>query len=146
MQVRKPGQFTQVVAVRTATSEFSGRYDVARLLFQFFPKGHEHFIALALDGWKSTTGQDGAEHIKESRSATDQIRYRDSNTLDFVTPANRYGVGTLSKMPSPYRIVGRACVIEHGKEPEFTVLSVALPGDDQMTASTIVGNWDGCDL
>jgi hypothetical protein len=94
--------------------------DVAVHLYQFFPKGHEQFIE-------------------------DTIRYTDDRTIEFMTPANKFGIGTYSKKPSPYQIVGRACVTEPTDSPDFAVLSVAMPKKARVVAKAIVTNWDRCD-
>ncbi len=74
------------------STETSGRYEVARIVARVFPQ-HMNFVRDVI-----AMGVEGADAYPAGPFPADVLRYRDNWTVEFETPANTEGVGTMSRL------------------------------------------------
>jgi hypothetical protein len=105
------------IVISRASGENSGRYRIAEVIARVFPDYRPFSLHV----------MDGVDHpLPSGPYPKDALRYRSKKVVEYKTPAQTEGLGTLSslrKNDSP--IAGVAILV--GEPPELVLLSVRLP-------------------
>lgn len=79
------------IQITLAEGGTSGRFEVARVIARVFP-AHYAFVDSVID-----EGIEPASMFPRGHYPHDQLIYRGDNVVEFTTPANRNGLGTMSR-------------------------------------------------
>jgi hypothetical protein len=110
--------------------ETSGRFDVADAAADLFPAAKDFVRQVAAEG---------LEPLKPWKpAASDRITSRSADRVEFVTAADREGLGTLGRLAPSRDPIGGAILLEPDDGMGLLVLHVRLAPKDSQVASTIV--------
>jgi hypothetical protein len=111
----------------------SGRFAVARYASRLFPKVAADFI----QGVKAE-GIEPASAFDQGRYANDSIRYADSLSLEFMTPATKAGIGTEGDLAPSRDPVSGFVTLDPVNDWGLALLRVRVGADMAGIAAAIV--------
>jgi hypothetical protein len=110
------------IQVSDVSGETSGRFEVARFIARVFPK-HMAFAQRVID-----EGLEPASDFSIGPYPTDQLTYRGDEIVEYQTPPNTKGLGTMSRLwKNEDPIDGVAILSKY--ETSLHVLTIRLPSD-----------------
>lgn len=110
----------------------SGRLQVAQVVARVFPK-HRDYVRRVIDLFDFL-----ASEITYGPYQTDKLTYRSDDVVEYVTPPNSNGLGTMSYIkPSNESIEGFA-MLQDGTTPDLLLLVVRLGPEMQALKSQII--------
>jgi hypothetical protein len=126
----------KVVKIDSTWGEGSGRSVVAEVIARVFPK-HRAFVQGVIDLFDFL-----ASEITYGPYPADNLTYRSDEVVEFVTPPNSSGLGTMNRVkPNNESIEGVA--ILQGATPDLLLLTMRLPPDMQEFKSQIIQQVEG---
>jgi hypothetical protein len=121
---------TPAIQISTSYGKTSGRFDVARVIARIFPLQK----AFVQDVIRERI--EPAENFPSGPYPDDTITYRRNRIVEFKTPPNEKGLGTMSRLqPSSLSIDGVAILTD---EMDLLFLTVRLPSDKTDLKSSII--------
>ena len=120
-----------VIQISVESGGTSGRFGVARTIARVFP-AHRDFVRNVI-----AEGIEPASDFPFGPYPNDKLNYKNKETVEYETPANKDGLGTdsrLRKNADPIR--GVAILV--GQEPSLHFLAMRLPNEMNGLTSAIV--------
>jgi len=121
------------IQISVSLGETSGRFQVARLIARVFPQRQSFVRELieAHDGLLSDSD------VVYGPYKTDKLVHLDRNTVEFQTPANTDGLGTMSRLSKNAQPI-TGVIILTGDTPDAVHLSIRLNQDQASLAPYII--------
>jgi hypothetical protein len=120
-----------VVQLSAVEGDTSGRFTVASIIARVFP-AHRAFVRKVIrDGFGSATD------FPLGPYPHDKLIYKNSETVEYETPANSEGLGTRSYLQATSEPI-RGTEILVGDSPSLLSLSIRLPSNDTDLTSIII--------
>jgi len=109
------------IQISVSLGETSGRFEVARVIARVFPQQQSFVRELieAHDGLLSDS------NVVYGPYKTDKLVHLDRNTVEFQTPANTDGLGTMSRLRKNGQPITGAIILT-GDTPDAVHLSIRL--------------------
>ena len=124
------GPAIEIVAIDGGTS---GRFDAARIMARVFPD-QRAFVDKVIK-----EGTEPAARFTFGPYPKDMLTYRSKQVVEYQTPANTQGLGTMSRLKKGADPIGGvAIVVGPPEEPNLVQLSVRLPADLAALAPVII--------
>lgn len=118
------------IQVAGSTGDTSGRFEVAQAIARVFPNKRAFVENIIQQG-------EPASSFPFGPYPKDKLIYRNDDTVEYETPANREGLGTQSRlMENPHPI--RGVIILFGDTPDLLHLSLRLPSELADLDSVII--------
>ena len=111
----------------------SGRFGVATYASRLFPKVAARFV----EGVKSE-GIEPASDFELGPYTNDSIRYTDTLSLEFMTPATKAGIGTEGDLAPSQDVIRGFVVLDPTGDWGLSVLQVRLGADMAQVAAAII--------
>ena len=119
------------IQVSVSAGDTSGRFTVAKTIARVFPDRME-FVREVI-----SEGIEPASSFPTTPYATDTLRRRGKDIVEFETPANTKGLGSQSRLAINSGPI-QGVVILFGEEPNLVQLSIRLPNRYQSLGQTII--------
>ncbi|QEE29984.1 hypothetical protein FTW19_19575 [Terriglobus albidus] len=121
------------IQLSIATGDTSGRFEVARVIARVFPQRQSFVRRLinAHDGLLSNSD------VVYGPYKSDKLVRPDRNTVEFQTPANIDGLGTMSRLLKNTQPIAGVVVLT-GETPDAVQLSIRLKPDQASLAPYII--------
>ncbi len=123
------GRAVQVSALSGGTS---GRFEVAKIIARVFP-AYKTFAQNVI-----AEGIEPASDFPFGPYPNDKLTYRGTAIVEFETPANTEGLGTVSKLQANASPIDGVAIIS-GADTDLTLLSARLSGTDRDLIAAIIG-------
>jgi hypothetical protein len=107
------------------SSETSGRFEVARMIARVFPKRMK-FARQVID-----EGMFPVSDFPIGPFPGDRLTYRGDSVVEFETPANTDGLGTMSRMKRANLQISGVAMVYPDPWPDIAYLAVRLPPEFQ---------------
>jgi hypothetical protein len=120
-----------VVQVSREYGGTSGRFGVARTIARVFP-AHKAFVGRVI-----AEGIEPATSFPYGPYPADTLKYRSENIVEFLTPAQKDGLGTASRLQKSDSSIS-GVVILFGEEPILLQLWLRLPSETRDFAQLII--------
>lgn len=98
----------------------SGRFNVARVMARVFPK-YKAFVQRVVD-----EGLEPADSFPSGPFPEDHLLYKNDRIVEYTTPANTKGLGTMSRLKGNDRPIVGAAMLVHD-DPDMRNVSIRLP-------------------
>jgi hypothetical protein len=122
----------RVIAFSHTSGQGSGRLQVAQVVARVFPKRRDYVRSvIALFDFL-------ASEITYGPYTTDKLTYRSDDVVEYVTPPNSDGLGTMSYIKPNNESVEGFAMLQGGTTPDLLLLVVRLPAEMQGLKSQIV--------
>lgn len=121
-----------VVELDRTSGDTSGRFEVAQVVARVFPK----YKALVLEVIKFFGFFE--QEITYGPFSTDQLTYRGDRMVEYRTPPNTEGLGTLTKRLGVSGDAIEGVAMLQGKDPDLLLLSVRLPSEMKGDSAPII--------
>jgi len=131
------GPAVQLAAVSGGTS---GRFDVARTIARIFP---------AYQWFTRQVAQEGIEHSADFPTGpypTDILTVRSNTEVEFTTPANKNGLGTVSRLRRNQDPINGLAILFPQQEMNLVEVFVRLPPNMAQLAPVIIAKVENGDL
>ena len=119
------------IQVSVSVGDTSGRFAVARTIARVFPERMD-FVRDVL-----AEGIEPASSFPSGPYATDRLRRRGKNIVEFETPADTSGLGSQSHLAINASPIQGAAIL-FGEEPSLVKLSMRLPDRNQSLDGAII--------
>jgi hypothetical protein len=134
---RKPGNFNgPIVQLSTSYGGTSGRFDVAETIARVFPEHMQFTRNVVAESIESK------EEFPQGPYPNDKLIYRNKETVEYQTPANKEGLGThLWLKRNANSIDGVAMLVfdePHFEYPTLIFLAARLPPDQTNLTQAII--------
>lgn len=121
-----------VVEVDSTSGGTSGRFEVATVVARVFPK-YVAFVQQVIDLFDFVKPQ-----IAYGPYPTDTLVYKDERTVEYRTPPNKNGLGTITgRLGEDSDWIDGVAMLE-GETPDLLLLSVRLPADMSTLVPQII--------
>jgi hypothetical protein len=127
-----------VVEVDSTSGGTSGRFEVAKVVARVFPQ-YKAFVQRVIDLFDFFEAE-----ITYGPYPTDTLTYRGERTVEYRTPPNMKGLGTISGRlgEDSDPIEGVAVAIVEGETPDLLLLSVRLPTEMRFLTPQIISHLE----
>jgi hypothetical protein len=121
----------QVIAVEHSDGETSGRFVVARVIARVFP-AHRVFVQDVIEMFDFF-----ATDLMFGPYPKDTLIYRSDRVVEYSTPPNSEGLGTMSWLQATNESIAGVAILE-GSTPDFLLLSMRLPPEMKSLGSQVI--------
>jgi hypothetical protein len=120
-----------VIEFGAVVGDTSGRFEVARFIARFFP-AHRDFVDRVVK-----EGFEPASDFPTGLYPHDKLTYRSSEVLEYETPPQSEGIGTMSLLKQNADPI-RGVAILTGDTPDLLILSTRLPAAQADLTAVII--------
>jgi hypothetical protein len=112
----------------------SGRYAVARAIFQLFPAYRKLAERVAAD-WEL------AEPLDSPPPPSDRVARRSATVVDFLTPPGKEGLGTRSRLEPGVEAIAGSVILLPGDEPDVIQVDLRLGPQAEAEQAAILSHF-----
>jgi hypothetical protein len=120
-----------VVQISREDGDTSGRFGVAKTIARLFPARKAFVEGAIAEGIKSATS------FPYGPYPADTLKYRNENIVEFLTPAQKDGLGTASRLQKSDTPISGVAIL-FGEEPNLLRLWLRLPSEISDFAQLII--------
>jgi hypothetical protein len=121
-----------VIKIDSTSGDTSGRFEVAQVVARVFPK-HRAFVQGVIDMFDFFASQ-----VTYGPYPSDKLIYRSERVVEYVTPPNTEGLGTVTSYVKQNNESIEGVAILQEPTPDLLLLSVRLPPDLKVLTSQII--------
>ena len=121
----------QAIEVSVSSGGTSGRFEVAKIIARVFPEYKAFAENVIAEGIEPASAFPFGPYPK------DKLTYRSKSIVEYETPANTQGLGTVSKLQANASPIDGVAILS-GADTDLTLLSARLSEKDRDLIQTIV--------